>query len=339
MVALSHGLQVGVYLANGHEVPWNRIRSSALIWSARGLLAAAVAYGVHRWNGSLSKRLVWLSLAAAVLVAIPLQIAFSAILLLTGLRAPRAEGFLENVISSRWAGGATMNAIFIISGALVAWGLLARERARRRELEAWELATRLSEARLQLLRLQLRPHFLFNSLNAIAAFSEEAPEAAAAMTRRLRNIFEASLQQDDAQLIELGEDLSLALDYLEIQKTRFGERLAIQTMIDERAHDVLVPHFLLQPLVENAVQHGLGRTLGKLTLTIRATVDDEHLHLEVEDDGAGSSDSAAIGIGLGNTRTRLEQLFAGGASLIAERPADGGFRVHVRVPITRKEVA
>jgi two-component system, LytTR family, sensor kinase len=332
LLLFAHLLQIAGFLAMGRPIAWNRILASFLTWFGRGAvvgLVAAVSLNMREWS-NVVKTLVGIAVVpgAAVLHTLFTTIRFS-----VGVGHSN-ETLLTYLMSSAWVRGLTVNGIVIATGILVSVGAREHEERLRKESAAIELAGRLSEMRLQILRLQLRPHFLFNSLNTIAALAEDQPERAAEITRRLRKIFQASLEQDEAQLVTLEEDLSLALDYLEIQKTRFRERLTIRTRVDQAALPLAVPHFMLQPLVENAVQHGLGHTLGNVWIEVRAAVEGEALRVEVEDNGAGPGDVPIYGVGLGNTRQRLEHLFGDAASLRTGRSTSGGFLVSVTIPLS-----
>ncbi len=200
---------------------------------------------------------------------------------------------------------------------VVYWGILgvvhAREYHREREehrLRAAQLEARLAEARLQALTLELRPHFLFNALNAIAELVHEDPDAAERMVQGLGELLRRTLETDGAQEVALHYELDLTAGYLEIEGVRFHDRLRVEYDVAADARVAQVPPMILLPLVENAVRHGLARR-GAGCVGIRARRVAERLELEVWDDGAGLGDANAErrGIGLTNTRERLSQLY------------------------------
>lgn len=202
---------------------------------------------------------------------------------------------------------------------IVYWGILgvahAREYHRDREehrLRAAQLAARLAQARLQALTLELRPHFLFNALNAIAELIHEDPDAAEQMVQGLGELLRRTLETDGAQEVALERELELAADYLRVEGVRFQDRLRVEYEVAADARSAQVPPMILLPLVENAVRHGLARHGGAGCVGIRARRVAERLELEVWDDGPGLAEPAGSdrrGIGLGNTRERLAQLY------------------------------
>ncbi|MGH9347071.1 MAG: sensor histidine kinase [Vicinamibacterales bacterium] len=214
-----------------------------------------------------------------------------------------------------------------------AHGLEYYGRSRERE----QLERRLADARLQLLNLQLQPHFLFNTLNAIAELVHEDAEAADRMITALADLLRRSLALGGTQEIPLESELELLGTYLDIQKARFGERLDVRISIADEARSARVPMLLLQPIVENAIKHGLAASL---ELTVRC--DAATLVMEVTDRGTGAADDALrgrAGIGLGNTRERLAAIYGPAASLDLANMPGGGARVTVRLPVRRPEPA
>ncbi len=190
----------------------------------------------------------------------------------------------------------------------------------------------LSQANLAALKMQLQPHFLFNSLNAIAALVHLDPDAADEMLVALSSLLRLSLETSGEQLLPLDRELEVVRRYLSIEHVRFGDRLCFQFDVAADTHAALVPAFLLQPLVENAVRHGLEPRAGKGMLKVSARRTGENLWLAVEDNGVGLPEHRPLreGIGLSNTRARLHVLFDGAASLELERGE--GLTVHICLP-------
>jgi two-component system LytT family sensor kinase len=179
-----------------------------------------------------------------------------------------------------------------------------------RELHAVALETRLTEARLQALQMQLNPHFLFNTLNAIASLMHTNVDAADRMLVRLSELLRYALDSTNEQEVPLRKELDFLRRYLDIQRTRFGERLVILEEIAPEALDALVPNLILQPLVENAIEHGIEPRSRAGEIVLRARRDNGKLSLEVCDNGQGldGGNTPKDGIGLSNTRARLQQL-------------------------------
>ena len=199
------------------------------------------------------------------------------------------------------------------------------------EAETARLAKQLTEAKLTNLRRQLRPHFLFNALQSITASMDESPARGRRVVRRLGELLRASLRSDDAHWISLDEELDLTRAYLEIEEIRFEDRLRVWIDASPEALTQQVPALILQPIVENAVSHGIAPEIDGGTVTVRAFLDGRQLILEVEDDGVGlrpeGRDTAQghTGIGLANTRQRLATLFGTSASIeLLPREGKGG---------------
>lgn len=201
---------------------------------------------------------------------------------------------------------------------------------------ASELREQLTAAQLQQLKARLQPHFLFNALNGIAVLLRDDPERARGMLLRLSALLRSVVDAGDEQLVPLREELRLVRQYLEIQQMRFGERLQITLDdVSPEAAEHPVPHFLIQPLVENAVQHGVSRSERGGSVKIGVVRDDYHLTIDVIDAPNGSvspsANPAGKGIGLATTRERLDRLY-GKDYVFSIEPADGGTRVRLRIP-------
>lgn len=199
----------------------------------------------------------------------------------------------------------------------IAHALYFYRRARERELRSLALEAGLAKARLEALRMQLQPHFLFNSLNAIAELVHRDPEAADAMLVALGDLLRLTLETSGEQELPLRRELEFVERYLAIEKVRLGERLEIRLDVDPDTREALVPVFLLQPLVENAVRHGLEPQASGGTLLVRAHREGELLRLTVSDNGIGfpAGKPPAEGIGHSNTRARLAEIHGSAASM------------------------
>ncbi len=183
--------------------------------------------------------------------------------------------------------------------------------ARARELRSAQLETRLIEAQLQALQRQLQPHFLFNTLNTISALMHRDVEAADATIARLSDLLRMSLQQVGVQEVPLKDELDFLSKYLEIEQTRFRDRLTVVFDIHPDTLDALVPNLLLQPLVENAIKHGIGPRPTPGQIAVRARRAGAMLEVDVQDNGVGLSAARLTdfnrGVGLSNTRSRLDR--------------------------------
>lgn len=203
-----------------------------------------------------------------------------------------------------------------------------------RQAQADRLQSQLALSQLGSLRMQLRPHFLFNTLNSISTLMPRDTEAARRMVSQLADLLRASFSKTQKHETALKNEVELLYSYLEIQKARFGETLQVRFEVDADVHEAHVPSLCLQPLVENAVVHGLSKRAELGTVSVRAHHDAVHLFIEVSDDGVGLPDGQvpSEGIGLRNTRERLAQLYGDAAGVEIEAPASGGFVVRLRIP-------
>jgi two-component system LytT family sensor kinase len=203
-----------------------------------------------------------------------------------------------------------------------------------RELNTLELEQRLTQAKLQALQMQLNPHFLFNTLHAISALMRKDIEAADRMIARLSDLLRYALESTDAQEVSLRQELEFLDGYLEIEQTRFGRRLTVTREIAPDTLDAQVPNLVLQPLVENAIRHGIEPHAKPGRIELRARRVGEHLELQVSDNGAGlsSGELSGEGIGLSNTRARLQQLYGEAHQLSLVNSAAGGLVVRVTIP-------
>jgi signal transduction histidine kinase len=205
---------------------------------------------------------------------------------------------------------------------------------RERELRAAELEKSLAQARLKALQMQLNPHFLFNSLHSISALMHQNLDAADRMITRLSDLLRAALESSESQEVTLRKELELLQLYLDIEKIRFGNRLTVKLEIPGQVLDAKVPNLILQPLLENAIRHGIEPHAKPGCIELSAAHSDGMLRLEVSDNGNGVGQPGAVseGVGLSNTRARLRTLYGAAHSFeLANRP-EGGLRVRVTIP-------
>jgi two-component system LytT family sensor kinase len=197
---------------------------------------------------------------------------------------------------------------------------------------------RLMQAQLQALKTQLQPHFLFNTLNSISTLMHEDVEAADRMVVSLGDLLRATLSEVGGQEVTLRRELEVLDLYLRIQLIRFQDRLRVNTGVDPRALDACVPNLVLQPLVENAIKHGIAPHSVDGVIEIDARLDGASLVLCVRDDGPGLLEQHGAlkeGVGLSNTRARLERLYGAAQSLKYGNAPEGGFEVELRIPFRR----
>lgn len=216
-----------------------------------------------------------------------------------------------------------------------------QKEALRYKAQASALQAQLADARLSALRMQINPHFLFNTLNSISSLADESPEAVQRIVARLSALLRRALEGDANQEVPLAKELSFIRDYLEIQRVRFDEQLEVVEHTDENVQDALVPDLILQPLVENAIKHGATAANGhaaRIVLGARRDPDSDRLVLTVRDNGPGLDEgveerAAQEGrVGLANTRKRLDALYGAEASLDLTNAPEGGLIATITLP-------
>jgi two-component system, LytTR family, sensor kinase len=219
---------------------------------------------------------------------------------------------------------------------LVAHAVSYYRRFRERELRTAQLESQLAKARLQALKSQLEPHFLFNTLHSISSLMLTDVAAADHMMSLLSDLLRMSLASNECQITTLSSEIEFVNGYLEIEKIRFEDRLKVVLEIAPDTLDAQVPHLLLQPLVENAVRHGISRQSSNGEIRIASSHDHRNLHLRVTDNGPGLTGSAEVpphgGHGLGATRERLRTLYGDNQAIEIRNGAQGGAEVSVRIP-------
>jgi LytS/YehU family sensor histidine kinase len=210
--------------------------------------------------------------------------------------------------------------------------------AREREAQQARLAAQLAEARLGALRMQLNPHFLFNSLNALAVLvRDQNTRDASRMLELLGSVLRQVLHAEQRSEVPLRDELKFLEQYLAIEEVRFSDRLRVRWSVADSVREALVPEFILQPLVENAVRHGIAKRSEPGRIEISASAEGSELVLVVRDDGPGYRPSSTRGgVGLANTRARLETLFSGRATLdirSADEEGGAGTIATIRLPL------
>jgi signal transduction histidine kinase len=286
----------------------------------------------------------WLrAITAHSVAALAFSVLHSAIMI--GLRAALWPE-LRKLPASEWATFAqshylrnldwTLMTYAAVVGLSYAIGYYRESQAR--ALTAARLETRLVEARLKTLEAELHPHFLFNTLHAISTLVHTDPEAADRMISRLSDLLRLTFDRSGAPGVSLKEELEFLQKYLEIEQIRFQDRLTVKFDIDPDALDAEVPRMILQPLVENAIKHGIGPKAGRGLVQVSARRRPGEIWIEVRDNGVGLSLSARArltnGVGLSNTRARLQYLYGDGHRIdFAE--GDGGLAVRLLIPMQR----
>ena len=334
---------LGAYVSGAgmeQRVPWiPLLRQEFKDWYACGLLSLGVLWfcGRNRLEPGRTGRWVLAHFAAACLFSALYVILTS--WLVAGERSIMNPGSIltfSYLVRKMAIHYFVMNLImyWMVVFGYVGWHYY--QRCGEREVQAAELRRELVEARLEALRMQLNPHFLFNTLHAISALIHDDPEAADRMVARLSELLRLSLDQSRPQQVPLSEEMAFLGRYLEIERARFGERLKIEMQIEPAAQDAMVPFLLLQPLVENAVRHGIEPREQTGHVAISAQRNNGRLELRVRDDGAGlpagADAPARQGIGLSNTQSRLRHLYGEDFRFELARLAEGGLEARIAIP-------
>lgn len=218
---------------------------------------------------------------------------------------------------------------------LVAHAVLYYTRYREREVRAAQLQAQLSDARLLALKSQLQPHFLFNTLHSISSLMLGDVRAADSMIARLSDLLRMSLEDEGQHLTSLKREIEITQAYLDIERTRFADRLTATFDVPPEALDIQVPHFLLQPLVENCIKHGISKSTSGGEILVQTCIVRDHLRLTVRNSGPGASvaqSTSGSGIGLRGTRERLRTLYGDNQELSTNLLPDGSFDVTISLP-------
>jgi sensor histidine kinase YesM len=284
------------------------------------------------------KHLVVLGVAGAGFVAakMALQIPLVRLAHASMGDGPVTWNFYRSVVFANFHMQYLLYAMIVLAAHL----LVYQRESRERELKATALEAQLAQAQLQVLKMQLHPHFLFNTLHAISALLHRDAEAADRMLARLSDLLRQALDRGDRPFVALREELEFLNGYLEIEQTRFADRLKVEFDVDPEALEEPVPSMLLQPLVENAVRHGVAARSTPGTILVRARPGGGRLRIAVCDDGPGMSNSpgsgqgngGAAGVGLANTRARLQTLYNGAHRFEMRNGKDGGLTVEIDIP-------
>jgi len=317
----------------GKETSWWSVGSYNLVyWGTAGFLSLLVVWvasllpltGERRWRHGVAHLLI--SIAFGVLH----------ILLYMGIRQLQGEvdpGKFWAMVRKYSIGN--MDREVLIYGVVLAVvtardyyrGLRAEEKAQA------ELRASLSEARLESLKMQLQPHFLFNAMHGVSTLIKRGDQDVAHdALLKLSDFLRLTLEDAGHHEVALARECEVLQAYLEVQQARYGDQLTLECDLDPEGRQALVPHLLLQPLAENSLRHGLGTSGGPGHLVLRAWRTDGRLHLELTDNGQGLPETLEEGRGLTNVRQRLEQLYSGDYSFTIKNVEGGGVVVQLDLP-------
>lgn len=327
----------------GYVTPWSRaFAQEAIYWLSCGFLAIPILWMCrYLHHGACGWVRYALALMLGAIIATALQPAVALIIwhVLAALnlcQATCAEGLISapQAFVAEAIRSAGIN-LAVYAGFVLAWhaAIYYRE-GQERQLKALELESLLHQAQLQALRNQLNPHFLFNALHSIAELVHDNPKLAEKLIIRLGGLLRQVLQSATLPEVPLAEELDFLRGYIDIEQMRLGERLRVEWAVPPELLTARVPTLILQPLVENAIQHGIAPTSRPGVLTISARREEQSLILEIRDTGPGMPQAAErrLGIGLSNTSGRLQRLYGDRQKL--ELIGDDGLLVIVRIPFS-----
>ena len=322
---------------HGHD--WWRI----FIWQLAGwgYWTAATPLLLRRGEAIARSRPWWKPLPRALLVAtslVVLHVLFvaSVVKVVQHFQPIAVYSFAEALTRqvTRWI---PVDVAVVVGLPVLGFILATSHRARQLEVNESRLEAELARAELEALRLQMQPHFLFNTLNSIAALIRRGDgQAALDMVVELGAMLRDTVGRSRRDTVALRDELAFVNRYVELQSTRFADRLEVSDAIPAECLNLGVPTLSLQPLVENAIRHGLTRTREKLRVELGGSIDDGRLRLFVRDDGRGLPDDfdaeRDAGLGLGNLRSRLRRMYGVEGELRVERTDGGGTTAHLVLP-------
>ncbi len=340
---------------------WFRWALAFLFWTGAGLFFASQTYLVYKSSGgkaplglvlemNLSEWYLWAALAPGIVwLARRFPIDRKswarnlAIHCAAGIGVALATWQLNNLFREYALGmRRTTSLVYVFHQNLVIYVILVAatqgyayyRRYRQSEIRSAQLSAQLAEAQLQALRMQLHPHFLFNTLNAISTLVHKDPESADRMIARLSELLRLTIENVGVQEVPLAQELEFLDRYLEIERTRFGDRLAVQMEIAPETLDASTPYLVLQPLVENAIRHGIASRAAPGRVTVRSSREGDMLVLEVKDDGPGIQSGVALksGVGISSTKARLDGLYGSAHRFDWKNGDQGGLIVTVAFP-------
>lgn len=323
--------------SSGREMDWTQQApyrlSGYLAWGLLTLPLYRLAnYLQERFSRS---RLLLLHLLLAILIGFGHRIFSTMLEYFLASLVMGQGGSLLGMFSARTValvGGTVDSAVTYLVLMLLFAGYTAYERARQQQQKIDRVRQQLTQSRLDALQSQLQPHFLFNTLNSVVALINSAPSKAELMVEQLARILRFSLDNATQNTVTLEQELAALKDYMAIEQARLGSRLQFLLEVDEACLAQRVPTLILQPVVENAVRHGIAPHDKPGTVRLAVSRGDGRLRIEVEDSGDGFTAGQNNGLGLDNTRARLNVLFGDAAKLQVQRSGLGGARIEMSLP-------
>lgn len=332
------GPLVAQCLVEQTEIPWSKVASEFIGWYLWGLLFPLIWAFTRRYP--LERR--------NLLLRVPINLGFAFLitllyLLLTLIKMEAIQAWSTGIFSLRQVAadfpdylfsGIEFYLLIYVAMAALTHAVAYYTKYREREVKSSRLEAQLVLAHLEVLKMQLHPHFLFNTLNAISALMHRDVDAADRMISLLSDLLRLALDDDKRHQVPLSEEIEFLERYLAIERIRFRDRLKVEIEIEPPSGRAQVPRLILQPLVENSIRHGIAMRSAAGRVGVYARREGNRLDVRITDDGPGIADASKLkeGVGLANTRARLEQIY-GDDHLFELRTADiGGLEVHLEIP-------
>jgi hypothetical protein len=317
-------------------IPFRHMRGYVIYKAALLCTTFAASFLVHAWCQYVWRNSLRLPQAAAISTVLIYALG----VLCTAVSATTSLHFDTPKVALDWsmvAAEAFEPTIVLIAWSALYYGIKYYGTVEEQKIRLLAFEATAREAQLQALRYQLQPHFLFNTLNAISTLVvSRQPEQATVMITKLGALLRNTLSFPETHVVTLREELAVTEEYLAIEQVRFGPRLEVSIEVSDPAYEALVPRFLLQPIVENAIRHGIARCPGGGEVAIRAAAADERLVLEIENDrSVHVTTEAGDGVGLANTVARLHTLYGSEGNLAASTLENHRFLVSIQFPLTR----
>jgi sensor histidine kinase YesM len=340
LALLFTGLSYGMALSDGRQPDLTRLIWTSFtrfyIWAA---LSPLIFYFTRRFPvefrplrlGNLLVQIPAVFLFAVIHQTFSLTVGW-----LLDPRFSRQFSTLLGLYQNFFFGGLYFNLPFALLLTITAHAFLFYRSYRASEVQRSQLKAELARAQLQALKMQLHPHFLFNTLHSISSLVLADPVKANSMIARLGDFLRLTLEHSEQQMVQLSQEIEFLRCYLEIEEVRFQDRLKVEFNIEPTTRSALVPHLILQPIVENAIRHAVAHRDEDAYIKVEAKRLDGSLKLEVKDNGPGLSaggNSTKQGLGLANARARLEQAFGRRGTINMRNGADGGLTVTLVMPL------
>ena len=332
------GPTVAQFLVEEVEIPWSKVASEFIGWLLWGLLFPLVWAFTRRYPLERQKLLLRVPINLGFAFLVTFVYVFLTVVKIEAIYAWSTGSFSMGRVFSDLPhflfSGIELHLMIYVAMAALAHAVAYYTKYREREVKSSRLEAQLVLAHLEVLKMQLHPHFLFNTLNAISALMHRDVDAADRMISLLSDLLRLALDDDKRHQVPLSEEIEFLERYLAIERIRFRDRLTVEIDIERPSRRAQLPRLILQPLVENSIKHGIAMRSAAGRVGVYARRKGNRLDIRVTDDGPGIADASKLkeGVGLANTKARLEQIY-GGDHLLELRTADiGGLEVHLEIP-------